>query len=44
MNSIFSKIIIKIGFLKAQIDFALDRPDLHDAMIEILRGIDLHSA
>lgn len=34
----------KIGFLKAQIDFALDRPDLHDAMIEILRGIDLHSA
>lgn len=27
----------KTGFLKAQIDFALDREDLHDAMVEILK-------
>lgn len=29
----------KIGFLKAQIDFALDREDLKDAMIEILNAL-----
>lgn len=28
----------KVGFLKAQIDFALAREDLHDAMIEIIKN------
>lgn len=31
----------KVGFLKAQIDFALEREDLHDAMIEIIKHIDI---
>lgn len=31
----------KIGFLQAQIDFALDREDLHDAMVEIMKNIKL---
>lgn len=28
----------KAGFLKAQIDFALDREDLHDVMVDILKN------
>ena len=28
----------KAGFLKAQIDFALDRDDLHDVMVDILKN------
>lgn len=28
----------KVGFLKAQIDFALAREDLHDAMVEIIKN------
>lgn len=28
----------KVGFLKAQIDFALAREDLHDAMVDILKN------
>lgn len=28
----------KVGFLQAQIDFALDREDLHDAMVEIIKS------
>ncbi|MEG1732106.1 MAG: sugar phosphate nucleotidyltransferase, partial [Longicatena sp.] len=31
----------KVGFLKAQIDFALERDDLRDAMITILKDIKL---
>lgn len=31
----------KVGFLKAQIDFALDREDLRDSMIEIIRDLKL---
>lgn len=31
----------KIGFLQAQIDFALDREDLHDEMATIIKGIKL---
>lgn len=28
----------KVGFLKAQIDFALGREDLHDDMVELIKG------
>ena len=31
----------KAGFLKAQIDFALDRNDLHDVMVDILKNTKL---
>ena len=31
----------KVGFLKAQIDFALAREDLHDAMVEIIKQTKL---
>lgn len=31
----------KVGFLKAQIDFALDRDDLRDSMIEIIKNINV---
>lgn len=31
----------KVGFLQAQIDFALAREDLHDAMAEIIKGVKL---
>lgn len=31
----------KAGFLKAQIDFALDRDDLHDVMVDILKNTKL---
>ena len=31
----------KVGFLKAQIDFALDRDDLHDAMVSIIKNTKL---
>lgn len=31
----------KAGFLQAQIDFALDREDLHDIMVEIIKGTSL---
>ncbi|MGX8832928.1 UTP--glucose-1-phosphate uridylyltransferase GalU [Amedibacillus sp. YH-ame6] len=31
----------KVGFLKAQIDFALEREDLHDAMVDIIKNIDV---
>ena len=31
----------KVGFLKAQIDFALRRDDLHDAMVDILHKTDV---
>lgn len=31
----------KVGFLKAQIDFALKRDDLHDAMVEIIKDLDI---
>lgn len=33
----------KVGFLKAQIDFALAREDLHDAMVEIIKNVTLES-
>lgn len=31
----------KAGFLKAQIDFALERDDLHDIMVDILKNIKI---
>ena len=31
----------KVGFLKAQIDFALDREDLHDAMVDLIKNTKL---
>ena len=31
----------KKGFLQAQVDFALEREDLRDAMLDIIRGIQL---
>lgn len=31
----------KVGFLQAQIDFALKRDDLHDAMVDIIKNLDL---
>lgn len=31
----------KVGFLKAQIDFALDRDDLRDSMIQIIKDLDI---
>lgn len=31
----------KVGFLKAQIDFALDREDLRDSMIQIIKDLDI---
>lgn len=31
----------KVGFLKAQIDFALDRDDLRDSMIQIIKDLNI---
>lgn len=31
----------KVGFLKAQIDFALDREDLRDSMIQIIKDLEI---
>lgn len=31
----------KVGFLKAQIDFALDREDLRDSMIQIIKDLNI---